>query len=96
MKVAGSNLAPLIYDEKLSICGRSLEGERGEDSLGGYSGGSKVSEFVRGVLVLLIAWAIIALGVLASEGTSLASSAFVLAGVLILTACLFLLVRPRT
>ena len=50
-----------------------------------------MSEYIRGVLVLLVGWALIALGVLASEGGSVA---VVLAGALISMVSLLLLLRP--
>jgi hypothetical protein len=68
---------------------------RASGSSGGYPDGIKVSEVVRGVLVLLVAWAIITLGVFISEGTLTVSAAIVLAGVLALAVCLFLLVGPH-
>jgi hypothetical protein len=43
----------------------------------------------------LVAWAIITLGVFISEGTLTVSAAIVLAGVLALAVCLFLLVGPH-
>ena len=52
-----------------------------------------MNEYIRGGLVLLIGWALIALGVFASEGTS---GAFVVTGVVVLTASLFLLMGPRS
>jgi hypothetical protein len=52
-----------------------------------------MSEYVRGVLVLLVSWALIALGVFASEGGSVAAA---LAGVLIAMVSLLLLMRPRS
>jgi hypothetical protein len=52
-----------------------------------------MSEYIRGVLVLLAGWALIALGVFATEGGSVA---VVLAGVLILMVSLLLLMRPRS
>jgi hypothetical protein len=52
-----------------------------------------VSEYIRGVLVLLVGWALIALGVFASEGGSVA---IVLAGALISMVSLLLLMRPRS
>ena len=55
-----------------------------------------MNEHIRGVLVLLIGWALIALGVFASEGASGASGAFVVTGVVVLTASLLLLMRPRS
>jgi hypothetical protein len=58
-----------------------------------------MNEHIREVLVLLIGWALIELGLFASEGASGASGAsiaFVLTGVVVLTASLLLLMRPRS
>jgi hypothetical protein len=52
-----------------------------------------MSEYIRGLLVLLAGWAVIALGVFATEGGSVA---VVLAGALILMVSLLLLMRPRS
>jgi hypothetical protein len=61
-------------------------------SLSGKGDAIGMSEYIRGFLVLLIGWALIALGVFVSEG---ASGAFVVTGVVVLTASLVLLMRPR-
>ena len=55
-----------------------------------------MNEYIRGGLVLLIGWALIALGVFASEGASGAAGAFVVTGVVVLAASLFLLMGPRS
>jgi hypothetical protein len=64
-------------------------------SLSGKGDAIGMSEYIRGFLVLLIGWALIALGVFVSEGASGASGAFVVTGVVVLTASLVLLMRPR-
>jgi hypothetical protein len=50
---------------------------------------------MRGILVLLVGWVVIVLGVLLSEGVPAILGSGALAGVLISTVCLFLLIRPR-
>jgi hypothetical protein len=67
--------------------------ERSGGSGGRCSGVSSMSEYIWAVLVLLVGWALIALGVFASEGGSVA---VVLAGVLISMVSLLLLMRPRS
>ena len=71
----------------------AISDERSGGSGGGCSGVSSVSEYIRGVLVLLVGWALIALGVFASEGGSVA---IVLAGALISMVSLLLLMPPRS